>query len=118
MTELIIALGAIAILLLVFLVVIGKRCMVLYDELLTMKEKNELLRVYCSELRKIEDDLRHTIYDLTAENNNLRNGCNDQHIAELKFKLCQKQEKIDELQTRLKEQRTLLKQKWEGSRHG
>lgn len=119
MTDLVIVLGAIATLLLIFLVFVGKICLDTGAELHKVKEKYDTMRASSTELRKINEELALSIYDLTAENNRLRNGCDDaQRISELKFQLCQKQEKIDELQTRLKEYRMLLKQKWEGSRHG
>ncbi len=118
MTELLIVLGAIATLLLVFFIVVAKSCYDMTDELRVTKDKYESLRTSSSALRKVNEELALSVYNLTAENNRLRN-CNDaQRISELKFQICQKQEKIDELQTRLKEQRMLLRQKWEGSKRG
>jgi cell division protein FtsB len=119
MTEALIALGATSLLLLVFACAIAKNFASVWADYQALREKNDILRTSSIELRKTNDDLRQTVYDLTAENNELRN-CDDsaQRIAELKFQIVQKQEKIDELQTRLKEYRMLLKQKWEGSRHG
>ena len=119
MTEALIALGATSLLLLVFSCAIAKNFASVWADYQSLRYKYDILRTSASEMRKANEDLKQSLYDLTAENNELRN-CDDnaQRIAELKFQICQKQEKIDELQTRLKEQRMLLRQKWEGSRHG
>lgn len=119
MTDLVIVLGAIATMLLIFAVAVGKICLNTGAELHKLKEKYDVLRASSGELRKVNEELSHSLYNLTAEINEMRNGNDDaQRITELKFQLCQKQEKIDELQTRLKEYRMLLRQKWEGSKRG
>lgn len=122
MTEWLIVLGVIATMLFVFACAIGKSCLSMADELRLMKEKNNALRTSYDSLKKANEELALSIYNMTAENNRLRNiayGNEDaQRVSALRLELHLKQERIEELQNRLKEQRLLLRQKWEESKRG
>ena len=122
MTEWLIVLGVIATMLFVFACAICKSYLSMAEEMRMMKEKNNALRTSYDSLKKVNEELALSVYNMTAENNRLRNiayGNEDaQRVSALRLELHLKQERIEELQNRLKEQRLLLRQKWEGSKRG
>ena len=69
------------------------------------------------ELEKRNADLHYSIRAYKDEIQVLRNRIPDtDQITRLQFQLHMKQERIDALNAKLKEQRVLLQQKWEGSK--
>ena len=106
MVEWVIALGAASLLFFVAMVVLLSRCISMGAEITRLESKNAVLKESLFTMRvALESELR-------KETSNQY----DQQIASLKLALHLKQEKIDELQTKLKELRTLLRQKWDGSK--
>lgn len=99
MNLLLILLASLVVILVVIIVALTRSCTSMYNRVQTLEKKNtELLcslRVYQSNLQVAR-----------------KNASDDEQITKLRFQLYRKQEQINELQTALKKQRTLLEQKW------
>lgn len=122
MTEWVIALGAIASILFVCAVTFGNSYNVVSEERRSLEEKNKVLKESFDCQRKANEELALVISRLTAENERLKSRVNvnddAQRISEMSILLRLKQERIDELQMKLKQTRMLLRQRWEESRYG
>ena len=115
MIEWVIALTGLSVLFFGFTIALASRCISIDEESKRLeKEKSNL-----------QDELYETRTALEAQieknfsgqyEQQIIFGQYEQQITSLKLALHMKQEKIDELQAKLKEQRVLLRQKWEGSK--
>jgi predicted nucleic acid-binding Zn-ribbon protein len=103
-----------------FEVIVGLSCLTLIFLVTSIMAGNRYLSLQ-HENRKLEQmnaDLRYSVKHLKTENEKLRNGVyvtpDTERITALKFSLHLKQEKIFELQEKIRKQQQLLNQKWEG----
>lgn len=106
MVEWVIALGATSLLFFGFTIALGSRCISMGEEIKRLELKNSIQK----------DALCATRTALAIQVKKESSNQYEQQITSLKLALHMKQEKIDELQAKLKEQRVLLRQKWEGSK--
>ena len=106
MIEWVIALTGLSVLFFGFTIALASRCISMGEEIKRLEQKNQ----------NQWDALRATRTALEIEIKKESSNQYEQQITSLKLALHMKQEKIDELQAKLKEQRVLLRQKWEGSK--
>jgi len=97
------ALGALAVIFFFMACALGNRCIEFYNTIRDLEAKNA--------------DLRYSVRVYKDEMETMRTRIPDgDQITRLKLELHLKQERIDALNAKLKEQRILLQQKWEGAR--
>ena len=106
MIEWLVALSVTTLLFLGLTVVLVSRCVSMGAEITRLEAKNTVLKDSIFALRTALER------EIKKETSNQY----EQQITSLKLALHLKQEKVDELQAKLKEQRVLLQQKWEGSK--